>query len=96
MKVYGNTSYNCFLQDVNEITELDIPELFFHLTDENGLTGILAVNDYVTLVIDLLNEDKLQLMFEDVYCFDEGNYTIKVNNIISDVVTLRLIGMLLL
>ena len=94
MKAGSNVSYHCNLENINKITQLDIPELGFHRKDESGLTQSLLVNNRTMLIIDTLEDHKIQLLFEEVDCYNEGAFTIKINNGISDVVELMLIGIL--
>ena len=90
----GSVTYNCTLQHIDIIKQIQISELDFHRQNKYGLNGTFSVNEHVTLTIDMAAVDRIKLAFDNVDCSQDGYYTIHVNNITQDDVKLTITGML--
>ena len=91
-KAGDSISYNCSLRNIEKIMQIIIPELDYHMADENGINGEFAVDNDVTLIINLLARDEIVILFKNVNCAKEGKVTLDINDGISAVIMLRLIG----
>ena len=92
MMAGDSRSYSCYIEHINTITRIQIPELDFDLEDETGIKGEYSVNDHVTLVVDASAAAGIVVNIDNVTCSVDGNITIKVNNRTEDTISLILTG----
>ena len=85
-------SFSCYIEHINTITHIQIPELDFDLDDETGINGVYSVNDHVTLVVDASAVPGIVVNIDNVTCSVDGNFTIKVNNRTEDTLSLIVMG----
>ena len=85
-------SYSCYIEHINTITRIQIPELDFDLDNGIGINGEYSVNDHVTLVVDASAVPGIVVNIDNVTCSLDGNITIKVNNRTEDTISLIVTG----
>ena len=85
-------SFSCYIEHINTITRIQIPELDFDLEDETGINGEYSVNDHVTLVVDASAVPGIVVNIDNVTCSVDGNITIKVNNRTEDTISFIVAG----